>query len=393
MMTIHRRKGSLPPSCSMMIKARPLFLIVAGIILFVAPPLLGGSITTQQAQATTTTTAGTLANNNNNSVQNQQTQVLASQQFSTSSLEGNANRQVNGLFFSLRWGPPTIFDAHSPGVMFADCLPGEFPMSATYILMSSNVFVIQSYPIVTAQGNGFVSWVAIVHNRETTQQTGALGVICASATNSAGTASTVIQNPIVKTEINNAVKNIVKIQNNQIINLQQVFQIRQTLIQNAIQIAVLTGNNNTVIQSINQSATQIANQNVTNPQQAAAIINNVGNQTTGGGGNNATGTEEGTKLNSSKSNLVEPNNENATQGAQGPNLNTSKSNRNATTSSSTEENGASSSSNEGDSGGTTTTETDNQDNGSDGDDNSASIVVNDDGGPQGPKDTKSCGRC
>ena len=279
--------------------------------------------------------------------------------------------------------------------MFADCLPGEFPMSATYILMSSNVFVIQSYPIVTAQGNGFVSWVAIVHNRETTQQTGALGVICASATNSAGTASTVIQNPIVKTEINNAVKNIVKIQNNQIINLQQVFQIRQTLIQKAIQIAVLTGNNNTVIQSINQSATQIANQNVTNPQQAAAIINNVGNQTTGGGGNNATGTEEGTKLNSSKSNLVEPNNENATQGAQGPNLNTSKSNRNAatTTSSSTEENGASSSSNEGDSGGTKTTETDNQDNGSDGDDNSASIVVNDDGGPQGPKDTKSCGRC
>jgi hypothetical protein len=312
MMTIHRRKGSLPPSCSMMIKARPLFLIVAGIILFVAPPLLGGSITIQQAQATTTTT-GTLANNNNNSVQNQQTQVLASQQFSTSSLEGNANRQVNGLFFSLRWGPPTIFDAHSPGVMFADCLPGEFPMSATYILMSSNVFVIQSYPIVTAQGNGFVSWVAIVHNRETTQQTGALGVICASATNSAGTASTVIQNPIVKTEINNAVKNIVKIQNNQIINLQQVFQIRQTLIQKAIQIAVLTGNNNTVIQSINQSATQIANQNVTNPQQAAAIINNVGNQTTGGGGNNAT---EATNLNPSKSNLVGPppsSGENATE--------------------------------------------------------------------------------
>jgi hypothetical protein len=57
--------------------------------------------------------------------------------------------------------------------------------------------------------------------------------------------------------------------------------------------------------------------------------------------------------------------------------------------------GASSSSNQGDSGGTTTTtETDNQDNGgSDGGDNSASIVVSDDGGPQGPKDTKSCGRC
>ena len=109
-MTIYGRKASLSSSsCSMTIKARPLFLIVAGIILFVAPPLLGGSITIQQAQATTTTT-GTLANNNN-SVQNQQTQVLASQQFSTSSLEGNANRQVNGLFFSLRWGPPTIFDA------------------------------------------------------------------------------------------------------------------------------------------------------------------------------------------------------------------------------------------------------------------------------------------
>ena len=57
--------------------------------------------------------------------------------------------------------------------------------------------------------------------------------------------------------------------------------------------------------------------------------------------------------------------------------------------------GVSSSSNQGDSGGTTTTtETDNQDNGgSDGGDNSASIVVSDDGGSQGPKDTKSCGRC
>jgi hypothetical protein len=62
------------------------------------------------------------------------------------------------------------------------------------------------------------------------------------------------------------------VENNEIVNLNNIVNIRQQIIQNAMQILSITGNNNTVNQVIEQAATQIANVNATTPTEIQQII-------------------------------------------------------------------------------------------------------------------------
>src|ERR671914_372067 len=59
---------------------------------------------------------------------------------------------------------------------------------------------------------------------------------------------------------------------NQFVNLNNIINIRQQIVQNAIQVLTITGNNNTVNQVINQAATQITNVNATSPTEIEEII-------------------------------------------------------------------------------------------------------------------------
>src|SRR5918992_424450 len=58
----------------------------------------------------------------------------------------------------------------------------------------------------------------------------------------------------------------------QFVNLNNIINIRQQIVQNAIQVLTITGNNNTVNQVINQAATQITNVNATSPTEIQEII-------------------------------------------------------------------------------------------------------------------------
>ncbi|MDQ3902745.1 MAG: hypothetical protein M3247_03695, partial [Thermoproteota archaeon] len=192
--------------------------------------------------------------------------VQTVEQVSTQSLSGNSNRNIGGMFYTLRWAPPTVIPANSPGVVFADCLPGEYPISPTWYLGAGRVAINGSFP---AMGNPStpgtpLSWLAIVYNFGFEPQAIGFGVQCVSAQDLSGASSNVILIPGVSSTIQNVVnKFVLNQQTFNIYNLQQVINLRQTLVQNAIQIAIVSGNNNTVQQSINQTASQILNANIT----------------------------------------------------------------------------------------------------------------------------------
>ena len=258
----------------------------------------------QTATGTTTTDASTSA-------------VQTVEQVSAQSLSGNSNRNIGGMFYTLRWAPPTVIPANSPGVVFADCLPGEYPISPTWYLGAGRVAINGSFP---ALGNPStpgapLSWLAIVYNFGFEPQAIGFGVQCVSAQDLSGASSNVILIPGVSSTIQNVVnKFVLNQQTFNIYNLQQVINLRQTLVQNAIQIAIVSGNNNTVQQSINQTASQILNANITSPTQAQQIANQNSNTTLAASPSTATTT---TTTNGNN------NNANTTEQQNGPILNNS----------------------------------------------------------------------
>jgi hypothetical protein len=252
----------------------------------------------QTATGTTTTDASTNA-------------VQTVEQVSTQSLSGNSNRNIGGMFYTLRWAPPTVIPANSPGVVFADCLPGEYPISPTWYLGAGRVAINGSFP---ALGNPStpgtpLSWLAIVYNFGFEPQAIGFGVQCISAQDLSGASSNVILIPGVSSTIQNVVnKFVLNQQTFNIYNLQQVINLRQTLVQNAIQIAIVSGNNNTVQQSINQTASQILNANITSPTQAQQIANQNGNTTLAASPSTATTTTTTTNGNNNNANTTEQQN-------------------------------------------------------------------------------------
>ena len=141
--------------------------------------------------------------------------------------------------------------------------------------------VLESYGI--AMPNDFMMWLMVVENlNETDKLPASAGVICVSDRDidTENSASTTILRPEYKQQINNIIKQFIKVENNQVVNLQQIINIRQEITQIAIQIALGGGN---VTQIINQTASQIVASNGTNISQ---IIGQVANQTVGANATN-----------------------------------------------------------------------------------------------------------
>src|SRR5919106_3051534 len=237
--------------------ASALSLMAVAAILFAASLATG-----PQTAATTTTTTLTP----------EEEDVEETQETATENLT-EEDRDVNGIEFTPRWGAISTLEPDSIDVLFADCLEDEFAVSNQFVFETSDIIASQSFPVAFEDDDDVIAmtWIAVVENTHSTDDKAAsIGVICASENDDDD--DDVDIDFSTKTTINNVVKNFIRVENNQIVNLNNIINIRQEIVQNAIQILSITGNNNTVNQVINQAATQIANVNATTPTEIQEII-------------------------------------------------------------------------------------------------------------------------
>jgi hypothetical protein len=233
----------------------------------VAAILFAASLATGPQTAATTTTTTTLTP--------EEEDVEETQETATENLT-EEDRDVNGIEFTPRWGAISTLEPDSIDVLFADCLEDEFAVSNQFVFETSDIIASQSFPVAFEDDDDVIAmtWIAVVENTHSTDDKAAsIGVICASE-NDDGDDDDYDYNidASTKTTITNIVKNFIRVENNQIVNLNNIINIRQEIVQNAIQILSITGNNNTVNQVINQAATQIANVNATTPTEIQEII-------------------------------------------------------------------------------------------------------------------------
>src|SRR5215216_2270221 len=234
-------------------------------LLLVATILFVGPLATVQQTALSTTT-----------LTDEEEDVLETQDTATENLT-EEDRDVNGIEFTPRWGDISTLEPDSIDVLFADCLEDEFAVSSQFVFETSDVIASQSFPVAFEDDDDetAMSWLAVVENTHGTEDKAAsIGVICASENGGDDDDDDNDGNIDVstKTTIKNIIKNFIRVENNEIVNLNNIINIRQQIIQNAMQILSITGNNNTVSQVINQAATQIANVNATTPTEIQQII-------------------------------------------------------------------------------------------------------------------------
>src|SRR5215216_3230633 len=231
-------------------------------LLLVATILFVGPLATVQQTALSTTT-----------LTDEEEDVLETQDTATENLT-EEDRDVNGIEFTPRWGDISTLEPDSIDVLFADCLEDEFAVSSQFVFETSDVIASQSFPVAFEEDDDetAMSWLAVVENTHGTEDKAAsIGVICASENDGDDDDNDDID-VSTKTTIKNIIKNFIRVENNEIVNLNNIINIRQQIIQNAMQILSITGNNNTVSQVINQAATQIANVNATTPTEIQQII-------------------------------------------------------------------------------------------------------------------------
>lgn len=220
-----------------------------------------------QAQAQTTTSA----------LDQTAQQIVETQQTTTQFLTNDLKAQ-GPLQFNIRWSPVTTLEPDSMNAVFADCNPGEFAVSSMYMFENENVEAVQSFPI--AIPDDLMTWLTVLNNDGPEAQQVATGVVCVDG--DGNNAGKVNLDASTKLTIQNTVNRLV--QEGDILgggdtttNISYITKIYQSIVQKAIQIVNVSGNNNTVNQIINQSASQIvesggANVNQTIDQNAAQII-------------------------------------------------------------------------------------------------------------------------
>ena len=192
-------------------------------------------------------------------------------------------KQIGGIIFTPRWSGVTWVEPDRLGVLFAECLPGEFAVSGQMILGSTDLVVRESYSVALPQN--LMIWVVIVENQNSEVRVpGAAGVICASDEGIAAqnTQSTIILNQDLHQRINNII---------------QQSTIENINIANVIQNTIITQINNAINSTnVTQSNTAIVNQNANvsafagdlgeDDEDGTGAVPPTGgtNATTGGGG-------------------------------------------------------------------------------------------------------------
>src|SRR5215212_3978817 len=228
---------------------------VLSVILIATAILFAGPITTATATTTPTTQVQQIINLQNSAIERL----------------SESDRDVNGIEFTPRWGAVSTIQPNQVEPLFAACVEDEFAVSLMYIFQTPDLIAYQSFP-VALPGNNML-WLAVVKNTDTNNAGAAsIGVICADENGGGGEGRNNLD-ITTKTIIQNTIKNIINVQNNQIVNLNNIVNVYQQITNYAVQIASITGNNNTVNQVLSQAATQIVNANATAPAQINQIIN------------------------------------------------------------------------------------------------------------------------
>jgi hypothetical protein len=242
---------------------------VLSVILVATAILFAGPITTATATTTTTTDVQQIINLQNSAIERL----------------SESDRDVNGIEFTPRWGAVSTIQPNQVEPLFAACVEDEFAVSLMYIFQTPDLIAYQSFP-VALPGNSML-WLAVVKNTDTNNAGAAsIGVICADENGGGGEGRNNLD-ITTKTIIQNTIKNIINVQNNQIVNLNNIVNVYQQITNYAVQIASITGNNNTVNQVLSEAATQIVNANATSPTQINQIVNQEAEQqgVISGGGN------------------------------------------------------------------------------------------------------------
>ncbi|MDQ3836303.1 MAG: hypothetical protein M3270_05135 [Thermoproteota archaeon] len=223
--------------------------------LVIATFLFAGSLTTVQQTAATTLTG-------------EEQDVIDTQEAAIQNLD-ESDRDVNGIEFTPRWGAVTTLQPNQIKVLFADCLEDEFAVSSMFVFETSDVIASQSFQV--ALPNDLMTWVTVVKNTDPNDARAAsIGVVCAD--DNGGQENDVDISINTKSTIQNIANNFITINNNVVTNIANVVNVYQKITQNAYNIAYITGNNNTVSQIVDQTATNIANTNTTNPVDIQQII-------------------------------------------------------------------------------------------------------------------------
>jgi hypothetical protein len=227
---------------------------VLSVILVATAILFAGPITTATATTTPTTQVQQIINLQNSAIERL----------------SESDRDVNGIEFTPRWGAVSTIEPNQVEPLFAACVEDEFAVSLMYIFQTPDIIAYQSFPVALPDNS--MLWLAVVKNTDTNNAGAAsIGVICADENDGGGGRDNL--DITTKTIIQNTIKNIINVQNNQIVNLNNVVNVYQQITNYAVQIASITGNNNTVNQVLSQAATQIVNANATAPAQINQIIN------------------------------------------------------------------------------------------------------------------------
>lgn len=234
-------------------------------VLVVAGILFAGPLAMAQQTATTTPTL--------TQEEQEDQQIIEDTIAITTQFLEKGDKQIGPILFTPRWSGVSWIDPGQKGVIFADCLPGEFAISGQEILGGPELAVLQSFAVGLPED--FMVWVLIVENQhETDRLPGAAGVICASDKDVDETypASTIILQPQIKAKINNVIKQFITVEGDTINNFNNIVFTYQKIVQNAINIAI---NSTNVTQINNQEATQIADtaiNNVLSDSGNAALI-------------------------------------------------------------------------------------------------------------------------
>jgi hypothetical protein len=176
--------------------------------------------------------------------------------------------------YTSRWSPAVTAPDGTLTAVFADCKPGEYASSEQHLFEDRDLELVHSLSV--SLPDNYMTWLGIVSNEGNEPATVSIGVICADDADGAGDTGGYDLDYSTRYTINNGVNEIIRSQGN--INLQYITLVYQKITQNAVQIVNITGNNNTVNQIINQTASQIIATNATTPEQINQIVNQTAQQ-------------------------------------------------------------------------------------------------------------------
>jgi uncharacterized protein YheU (UPF0270 family) len=183
-------------------------------------------------------------------------------------------KRVGNTEYEIRWGAVQTVQPDTLAALFADCAPGEYAVSEQHMFETREVTDPLSFTI--ANPDNTMSWLMVVYNSDDDALQASVAAVCVdeAGSSSASDDSNIDYN--TKDTIQNIVNEIIVRAGT--INFGQIVNIYQNITQVANQIVNITGNNNTVTQIINQSASQILASNATSAEQISQIINQTASQ-------------------------------------------------------------------------------------------------------------------